>query len=107
MSTVPIFKVPCARTATGRTSRETSVKESIFFIEGLNKSSETAPTASANIRLKLVADAEVQMAVFGVACLINRDAVIKSQRSDGKVEPDADTEVGREGIERSFRPLHE
>ena len=77
ISTVPIFSVPCARAAIGRTSKEASVKESNFFIRGLNKSMETAKTASANIELKLVTDAEVEVAVLRIAGCLNREAVIE------------------------------
>ena len=77
ISTVPIFSVPCARAAIGRTSKEASVRESNFFIRGVNKSTGTAKTASGNIELKLVADAEVEMAVFAVAGLVKGEAVIE------------------------------
>ena len=63
-------------------SKEASVKESNFFIRGLNKSMETAKTASANIELKLVADAEVQVAVFGVPGVVDGEAVIQPQRAN-------------------------
>ena len=78
MSTVPIFS-PCARTAIGRTSREASVKKSIFFIRGVNKSSETGQTAGTKCsRSKLVADTEIKVPVFRIPSGIKGVAVIKS-----------------------------
>ena len=38
---------------------------------------ETAKTASANIELKLVTDAEVEVAVLRIAGCVNREAVIE------------------------------
>src|SRR5438067_1153856 len=106
ISTVPIFKVPCARAAIGRTSKETSVKESIFFIRGLNKSSETVPTASGNIRLKLVADAEVEVAVFCVPCRVDRVAIIEAQRADWQIKTNSDAKIRAEAVERTTRTDH-
>src|SRR2546421_972259 len=104
MSTVPIFRVPCARAAIGRTNKETSVKESNFFIRGLNKSSETVHTASANIRLKLVADAEVEMTVFRIPGRVEGEPVIEAQRPDRQIEAKANPEIGSEAVECATRP---
>src|SRR5436309_9224542 len=103
ISTVPIFKVPCPRAAIGRTSNETSVKESNFFIRGLNKSSETGHTASANIGLKLVADAEVKMAVLTVPSCVNGKPVIKAQWSNRQIEAKPEPKVRGEAIESAAR----
>src|SRR5205085_6517101 len=103
ISTVPIFRVPWARAAMGRTSKEARVKKSNFFIRGVNKSSETRRTASVNISLKLVADAEVEMAVIGVAGGINRDAIIEAQWTNREVEANADAEISRQIIIRPPR----
>src|SRR5438105_2372156 len=103
MSTVPIFRVPCARAAIGRTNKETSVKESNFFIRGLNKSSETVHTASANIRLKLVADAEVQMAMLSIPGRVNGNPVIEAQRPNRQIEANPDSEVRAEAVESAAR----
>ena len=99
MSTVPIFKVPWARAAIGRMSKETSVKESNFFIRGLNKSSETFHTASANIRLKLVADAEVEMAMLSIPGCVNGKPVIETQRANRQIEANPNSKVGGKAIE--------
>src|SRR5262249_28777774 len=98
MSTVPIF-IPCARTTTGRTNKVASVKKSSFFIRGLNKSSETLQTASPNMRLKLVADAEVKVGVFAISSGVDGEAVIEPKRPNRQVEPDANSEIGGEGVE--------
>src|SRR5438067_12944538 len=103
ISTVPIFKVPCPRAAIGRTSNETSVKDSNFFIRGLNKSSETGHTASANIGLKLVADAEVEMAVFTVPSCVNGKPVIEAQWSNRQIEAKPEPKVRGEAIESAPR----
>src|SRR5260370_39339538 len=93
--------VPCARPVIGRTSKVTSVKESNFFIRGLNKSSETGQTASANIRLKLIADAEVKVTVLGVPCLVYRVPIIKAQRANRQIQPQTNAEIGSETVERA------
>src|SRR5260370_29134878 len=103
MSTVPIFKVPCARAAIGRKSNETSVKDSNFFIRGLNKSSETGHTASANIGLKLVADAEVEMAVVTVPSCVNGKPVIEAQWSNRQIEAKPEHKTRGEAIESAQR----
>src|SRR5436309_15307245 len=101
MSTVPIFKVPCARAAIGRTSKETSVKESNFFIRGLNRSSETVQTASGNIQLKLIADAKVEMAVLCISGRVNGISVIETQRPNRQIQPETNAEIRSETIERA------
>src|ERR1700737_1803196 len=103
MSTVPIFN-PCARTAIGRTSREASVKKSVFFIRGVNKSSETGQTASPKCSgLKLVADTEIEVPVLGIAGIVDGEAIIQAQRSDWQIKPNPNAKVGRKAVEGATR----
>ena len=62
----------------GRTRKEANVTQSNFFIRGLNKSSETDQTASVNIRLKLIADTEVEMAMLAIASGLKWKAIVEA-----------------------------
>ena len=50
------------------------------------------------MKLKLIAYTEVQVAMFGVAGLLEREAIIEAKRTNWKVKTQTNSEIGGERI---------